>query len=687
MSARRPPDRPFDDDRPRIDPLLEARETHRGRRPGDVRVKIVRVAGDEFERGVGGSLVASESTIGTRTGWHSTLRALRTLLIGRPISSLEEHRERLTKVKALAIFSSDNISSSAYATEEMMRILVLAGIASFSLVMPITLVIALVLAIVATSYRQTIKAYPNGASSYIVASDNLGTFAGLVAAAALLIDYVLTVAVSVSAGVAAVTSIVPALFDLRVVLAVAIVAVLMLGNLRGIRESGTIFMTPTYLYIFAIGGIIAWGLFRSLVLHDLGTFHPPADWIRAEQGTSILSLFLILRAFSSGAAALTGVEAISDGVPAFQPPEWRNARTTLTWAAAIFGMLFIGISFLASTINVVPDPSEKQTILSLITRQVAGDGVYFWIVQAATTLILALAANTSFADFPRLSSFLARDGFMPRQFAFRGERLAFTTGIIALSLLATLLLVVFQASVTALIPLYTLGVFVAFTLSQSGMVVRWWRRREAGWRRGLMINGLGAATTAVIALIVASTKFLSGAWVVIVMAPMLITLMLGIRRHYRVVDAALALDRIPEGRETAAEPIVIVPIARLDRPARQAIAFANSISAHPTAVHITNDPQAAAKLRERWPEWAGKTELVIVESPYRALIGPLLRYMDALQAQDPTRPIVVVLSEFVPRHWWEQLLHNQTSLRLKLRLFGRRNTIVADVPYHLPKGT
>jgi amino acid transporter len=688
MTARRPPDRPFDDDRRRVDPHLEVRETHRGQRPGDVRVKIVRPFDDEFERGVGGSLVASERTIGTRTGWHNTLRTLRTMLIGRPISSVHETHERLTKVKALAIFSSDNISSSAYATEEMMRILVLAGIASFSLVMPITLVIALVLAIVATSYRQTIKAYPNGASSYIVASDNLGTFAGLVAAAALLIDYVLTVAVSVSAGVAAVTSIVPALFDERVILAVAIVALLMLGNLRGIRESGTIFMTPTYLYIFAIGGIIAWGLFRSLVLHDLGTFRAPADWIRAEaQGTTVLSLFLILRAFSSGAAALTGVEAISDGVPAFQPPEWRNARTTLTWAAAIFGILFIGISFLASAINVVPDPDEKQTILSLITRQVAGDGIYFWIVQIATTLILALAANTSFADFPRLSSFLARDGFMPRQFAFRGERLAFTTGIIALSLLATLLLVVFRASVTLLIPLYTLGVFVAFTLSQSGMVVRWWRRRETGWRRGLVINGLGAATTAVIALIVASTKFLSGAWVVIVLAPLLIMLMLGIRRHYRVVDAALALDRIPEGRETAAEPIVIVPIARLDRPARQAIAFANSISAHPTAIHITNDPHEAAELRERWPEWAGKTELVVVESPYRALIGPLLRYMDALQAQDPTRPIVVVLSEFVPRHWWEQLLHNQTSLRLKLRLFGRRNTIVADVPYHLPKGT
>jgi hypothetical protein len=371
-------------------------------------------------------------------------------------------------------------------------------------------------------------------------------------------------------------------------------------------------------------------------------------------------------------------------VPAFKAPEWRNARTTLTWAALIFGSLFVGISFLAGYIHVVPDPNEQQTVLSLITRHVMGDGPYLVVLQLATTLILALAANTSFADFPRLSSFLARDGFMPRQFGFRGERLAFTTGIVALSGLATLLLIFFQASVTALIPLYTLGVFVAFTLSQSGMVVRWWRRRDPGWRRGILINGLGAATTGVIAIIVGSTKFLSGAWLVIVMAPILITIMLAIRHHYQGISVALELDRIPDGREVATEPIVIVPIARLDRPARQAIAFANSISDHPTAVHVTNDPATAAALRERWPQWAGATELVVVESPYRALIGPLLAYMDALQKQDPSRPILVVLSEFVPRHWWENLLHNQTALRLKLRLFARRNTIVADVPYHLP---
>ena len=674
-----------DTDPPRpIDPLLEVRERRRGARPGDTYVRIVRPFEEEFERGDGG-LIATERTFLQRAGLPSRIaRGLRTALIGRPISTHREHTERLTKLKALAIFSSDNISSSAYATEEMMRILVLAGITSFSLVMPITLVIAAILAIVATSYRQTIKAYPEGASSYIVASDNLGAVSGLVAASALLIDYVLTVAVSVSAGVAAITSIAPSLFPDRVLIAIGIVALLMLGNLRGIRESGTLFMAPTYLYIATIVGLIGWGLFRAFVLGDLGTFVAPAGWLKAEEATSVLTLFLVLRAFSSGAAALTGVEAISDGVPAFKSPEWRNARTTLTWAAIIFGSLFVGISFLGSYIHVVPDPSEHSTVLSLITRQVMGDGPYLVVLQVATTLILALAANTSFADFPRLASFLARDGFMPRQFGFRGERLAFTTGIVALSGLATLLLIVFQASVTALIPLYTLGVFVAFTLSQSGMVVRWWRRRDPGWRRGLLINGLGAATTGVIALIVASTKFLSGAWLVIVMAPILITIMLGIRHHYRGIGDALELDRIPDGREVATEPIVIVPIARLDRPARQAIAFANSISDHPTAVHVTNDPATAAALRERWPAWAGATELVVVESPYRALIGPLLAYMDALSKQDPTRPILVVLSEFVPRHWWENFLHNQTALRLKLRLFARHNTIVADVPYHLP---
>ena len=680
---RNQPDRNGPETR-RVDPLLEVRERKRGARPGDAYVRIVRPFEDEFEKSTEGTLIASEKTILDRRGWHAWMRGVRTFLIGRPISTEHEEHERLSKTKALAVFSSDNISSSAYGPEEIMRVLALAGIASLFLTVQLAVLIIVMLAIVTVSYRQTIKAYPMGASSYIVASDNLGDRAGILAASALLIGYTVTVAVSVSAGVAAMTSIIPQIYDYRVWISVALVALLMLGNLRGIRESGSIFMTPTYLYIVVMLGVIAWGLVQ-VATGTLATFEPPAGWVDTwEASGQALGLLLILRAFSQGAVALTGVEAVSDGVPAFKPPEWKNARTTLTWAAIVFGILFLGIAYLSTAIGIIPDPDEQQTVLSLLVRQIAGDGAILIVAQVATALILVLAANTSFADFPRLSSFLARDGFLPRQFAFRGERLAFTTGIIALAGMAIALLIVFRASVSGLIPLYTLGVFIAFTLSQSGMFVRWWQRREDGWRQGLLINGLGAATTGVVMVVVGVSNFFNGSWLVIVLVPILMVFLSGIRRHYRNLDDRLALERIPAGKEVAAEPIVIVPVARLDRTARQAIAFANSISKNATAVHITNNPESAAELRERWPEWAGETELVVVESPYRALVGPLLRYMDALQAQDPGRPVLVVLSEVVPRHWWENLLHNQTALRLKLRLFTRPNTIVADVPYHLP---
>jgi amino acid transporter len=666
----------------RVDPLLEVREKRRGKRPGDAYVRIVRPYEDAFKRGEDtGELIATERTILERRGWKAGLRQLRTWLIGRPIHSEREEHERLTKVKGLAIFSSDNISSSAYGPEEIMRVLALAGAGALTLTLPLAGLITVMLAIVTVSYRQTIKAYPMGASSYIVASDNLGPTMGVLGAAALLIGYVVTVAVSVSAGVAAMTSLIPEIHDARVWIGVALVLLIMLGNLRGIRESGTIFMIPTYAYIAVMLGIIGFGVARVAV-GDVPAFAPPAGWEPVEQGAQALSLLLIFRAFSQGAVALTGVEAISDGVPAFKPPEWKNARTTLTWAAIVFATMFVGIAFLVTRLGIEPDGSEQYTVLSLLVRQLTGEGLVLVVAQVATALILVLAANTSFADFPRLSSFLARDGFLPRQFAFRGERLAFTTGIIALSLVAIALLVTFNASVSGLIPLYTLGVFIAFTLSQGGMLVRWWRRREAGWRTGLAINGLGALTTAVVAVVVGVSNFFQGAWLVIVLVPILMLVLMGINRHYREMDQALALDHISPAEETAPRPIVIVPIARLDRPARQAIAFANSISSEAVAVHVTNDPDAADEMRERWPDWAGSTELVVVESPYRALIGPLLAYMDALQRQAPDRPVLVVLSEFVPKHWWENLLHNQTALRLKLRLFTRRNTIVADVPFH-----
>jgi len=669
--------------------MLEVRERRRGQRPGDAYVRIVRPFEHEFEHGEEGRLIASERANAPTTPFGRLVQGVRGFLFGRPISSEHEEHERLSKVKALAVFSSDNISSSAYGPEEIMRVLAFAGAGALVLTIPLAGLIIIMLAIVTLSYRQTIKAYPQGASSYIVASDNLGDGVGVLAASALLIGYVVTVAVSISAGVAAMTSIVPEIHPYRVIISVVLVGLLMIGNLRGIRESGTIFMAPTYLYIVVMLGIIGYGVALS-VSGQLPDYVPPADWVAAiEPSAQVLGLFLVLRAFSQGAVALTGVEAVSDGVPAFKPPEWRNARTTLTWAAVIFGVLFIGIAYLATTIGIVPDPDEQQTVLSLMVRHVVGDGWILILAQVATALLLVLAANTSFADFPRLSSFLARDGFMPRQFAFRGERLAFTTGIVALSGMAAVLLVMFSASVTGLIPLYTLGVFIAFTLSQLGMFVRWYRRREPGWARGLAINGLGTATTAVVAVVVATSNFFQGSWLVIVLVPLLMAFLFSIRRHYRTHDDVVSLVATDGGggsvkAERLPEPIVIVPIARLDRTAMHAIAFANSISRDATAVHITNDPRDADELRRQWPAVGGTTELVVVESPYRALIGPLVRYMDALQAQAPDRPIMVVLSEVVPRHWWENLLHNQTSLRLKLRLFGRKNTIVADVPYHRP---
>jgi amino acid transporter len=683
MSAQRPAERRNGTDKPKVDPLLEVRETRRGQRPGDRRVKIVRPFEEHFERSGGGGLIATERTVLQREGWSRTLRSIRTWLIGRPISSHLEHHERLTKAKALAIFSSDNISSSAYGPEEIMRVLALAGAGALSLTLPLAALIVIMLIIVTASYRQTIKAYPRGASSYIVASDNLGDRLGILAAASLLVGYVVTVAVSISAGVAAMTSIVPALFPERVVITVLAVVLLTLGNLRGIRESGTIFMAPTYLYLAVMLSVTGYGVVQTLLGH-VAPYQAPPEWLAFEQGSQALGLFLILRAFSQGAVALTGVEAISDGVPAFKPPEWRNARTTLTWATAIFATLFVGIAFLVTTMGIIPDPSEEQTVLSQLVRHLVGSGPILILAQVSTALLLVLAANTSFADFPRLSSFLARDGFMPRQFAFRGERLAFTTGIVALAAMAIALLLVFDASVKSLIPLYTLGVFIAFTLSQAGMFLRWRRRHEPGWQRGLVINGLGATTTAVVAVVVGTSNFLAGAWVVAIIIPLLMLLLISVRRHYQNLSRATHLARIPAPLEVARTPQVLVPIARLDEPARQAIAFANSISSEAVAVHITNDPAESEELQAQWPEWAGSTRLVVLESPYRALVGPLLAYLDALDRQDPDRPIVIVLSEVVPRHWWENLLHNQTTLRLKLRLFFRRNTIVADVPYHLP---
>ena len=651
-----------------------------GARPGDRVVRIVPTYRGRFTRKAGRLVATEAGSAGGAVLWNRVRR----VLVGRPIPTERESLERVGIFKGLAVFASDNISSSAYATEEIMRVLALAGAGALTLTMPITIAVVAVLAIVVASYQQTLRAYPSGGGSYIVASDNLGPAAGLIAAAALLTDYVLTVAVSVAAGVAAITSIAPQLFDVRVALGVAFVALICLGNLRGIRESATIFATPTYVYLVAIFGLLGYGLFRAAT-GDLPAYSAPASW--QPEGVEVLSIILIMRAFASGAVALTGVEAVSNGIPAFRPPESRNAGVVLVLMGTFFGVIFLGMSFLAGHLGVLPDPTEQETVVSQLTRLLVGEGTPFhYLVQLSTALLLVLAANTAFADFPRLSSILARDGFMPRQFAYRGERLAFSMGIVVLAILSSLLIVGFGGSVTNLIPLYTIGVFVAFTLSQSGMVRHWWERRasERGWRASIAFNALGAVATAVVAIVVGVAKFALGAWMVLVLIPLLIAVMWAIHRHYRQVEDALFVQS--PSRLEALSPVVIVPIGRFDRATLRALAVARALSTEIIALHVAADPADAGRFERQIGRLADPgVRAVVIESPFRALGNPLLSYLDTLDREDPGRPITVVLSEYVPAHWWEWFLHNQLALRLKLTLFFRPNTTVLDVPFRFDR--
>jgi amino acid transporter len=659
--------------------LLERREEVRGRRVGDRRVRIVRPA--DFRRTRGG-FIATEQALERHGRVGRAWSSLHRLLIGRRIASTEEQAERLPKSIGLAIMASDNISSSAYASEETMRVLALAGAGVLALTMPITIAIAVILAIVVLSYLQVIRAYPSGGGSYIVASQNLGVMPGLIAAAALLIDYVLTVAVSVAAGVAAITSAAPGLRDSGVAIGVAIITLLTVANLRGAREAGLIFAAPTYLYVAALYGMVAFGLWR-IAGGDVPVAVAPAAEFPAA-GTQALSLFLVLRAFASGSSGLTGTEAIANGVQAFRAPESRNAGIVLLVMGTIFGSLFLGISYLATTIGIHPDLSETETVLSLLARSIVGTGPYFYIVQIATAVILTLAANTAFTGFPRLASIMATDRFMPRQFAQRGDRLAFSTGILALAGLSAMLLWHFEASVTGLIPLYTVGVFIAFTLSQAGMVRKWLRERGRGWLPSAGINSFGAAATAVVAVVVASVKFTDGAWLVIAVTPVLVAMFWSIHRHYRAIEDSLLISATAPVHVAPATPRVVVPISRIDRASLRALAIARGLGGDQHAVHISYDEDGARAFKKRWMHVVGEDiPLDTIISPYRALLPPLLRYIDAIDQGDPGRPIIVVLAEFVPRHWWEALLHNQTALLLKLRLFTRRNTSVLDVPYHL----
>jgi len=610
--------------------------------------------------------------------------------LGSPFATSQAIHQRLTKVKALPIFSSDALSSSAYGTEEILLMLVLAGSGALSNALPITMVIVFMLSILTLSYRQTIKAYPSGGGAYIVAHENLGQGPGLTAASALMVDYVLTVAVSVAAGVAAITSAVPDLYDARVVIGVAVVAVFAWGNLRGIREAGTIFAAPTYFFILAMGTMIVVGLIKVVIGDAPGSLlhgAPPRETVAATQG---LTLFLVLRAFSSGSAALTGVEAISNGVPAFKPPESQNARTTLVMMACILGFLVLGVTYLSSRYGLVP--AEKETIVSMLGREVLGENVLYYAYQAATALVLFMGANTSFADFPRVSAILAKDKYMPRQFAFKGDRLAFSYGIFLLAAAAALLLVAFGGVVTRLIPLYAVGVFLSFTLSQSGMVRHWWRLREAGWRTSMVINGVGASMTAVVVVIIATTKFTHGAWISILLMLTLILAFALVRRHYAWFEETVRVEkdelrpRMPEAAPTlrrAARQRVVMPVGDIDKIALAAVDFARELSGKVTAVHLVDDREEADEYRARWEEMIPDIPLLIVESPYRAFAAPMLAYVESLERAEPDVHIAVVLPHFVPRHWWERLLHDQDALGLKPHLRKRPRVGVVDFPYRM----
>jgi amino acid transporter len=601
---------------------------------------------------------------------------LKQLLVGPPMPLAQARHERLSKTVALAVFASDPLSSVAYATEEILFVLVLAGSVALSYSLPIALGIAALLAVVVISYRQTVAAYPQGGGAYLVAKDNLGIFPALTAAAALLTDYVLTVSVSVAAGIAALTSAVPGLHPYRVILGILAVGGIALGNLRGVRESGRMFAAPTYFFVVSILGMIGYGLVAAIF-----DWLPEAPYEPHPPGLEGVGLFLFLRAYAAGCTALTGVEAVSNGVQALKSPEGKNAATVMTWLGVLSITMFLGITYLAYDFGIVPGGDE--TVVSKIARRIFGTNVFYYAVQAATMLILLLAANTSYADFPRLSSILARDRFVPRQFANQGDRLVFSNGILILSGFAILLIVLFAGDTHALLPLYAIGVFISFTLSQSGMVRRWLRLREKGWRWRVWVNGVGAVVTGIVMLTLAVTKFSEGAWIVIVVISILVVIFLVMHRHYEEVARELSLEGL-EG-PPAFQHTVLVLIGDVHRGVVRAVQYARTLA--PTAavrgVYVETDPARTARLEEKWAKWGLGVPLVVLASPYRSILRPLLDYVDQIQSRGDDQMVTIVLPEFLPKKWWQHLLHNQTALPVKGALLFRKNTVVADVPYLL----
>ncbi len=607
------------------------------------------------------------------------IQAIKRLLVGAPIPLAQARHERLGKAVALAVFASDPLSSVAYATEEILLVLILAGTVALSYSLPIALGIAALFAVVVISYRQTVQAYPQGGGAYIVARENLGVFPALTAAAALLTDYVLTVSVSAVAGIAALTSAIPGLFPHRVLLSSLAVGAIAMGNLRGVRESGRMFAAPTYFFTACILVMVGYGVIAS----KLGWL-PEAPYAPHPPGLEGIGLFLLLRAYSAGCTALTGVEAVSNGVPALRPPEGRNAAAVMTWLGVISITMFLGITYLAFDFGIIPGGDE--TVVSKIARRVFGNTLMYFAVQAATMLILLLAANTSYADFPRLSSILSRDRYVPRQFGTQGDRLVFSNGILILSGFAIALIVVFQGDTHALLPLYAIGVFISFTLSQSGMVRRWLRLKEKGWRWRMWVNGMGAVVTAIVLLTLAVTKFAEGAWIVLVIVPILVVIFVLMHRHYDEVAAELSLEglgELPEFNHT-----VLVLIGDVHRGVVRAVQYAKTLAGPAVAVravYVEINPAGTYRMEEKWAKCGFGVPLVVLSSPYRSLLRPLLEYIDQIQSRGADQMVTIVLPEFLPRKWWQHVLHNQTALLVKGALLFRRNIVVADVPYLLKR--
>ena len=665
--------------------MIGGQQPLRGRKLGDRRIRVERPHAAYFRWSGKGVMTAKAAASTPTTGFGRALAHVRRIFLGRPLASEEEIGERLSKKKALAIFSSDAISSSAYATEEVLRVLILGGVAALTLGLEVSIAIAVLLVAVAISYRQVCMAYPTGGGSYSVSKRNFGRNASLIAASALLIDYVMTVAVSTTSAVEQITSALPELIDERVLIGVIGVALITIGNLRGLREAGNIFAIPTYLFLGSALLMIAIGTFRIVIGGENAEFSPEVINAAGKVPEQV-GILLLLRAFAAGAVALTGTEAIATGVPAFQPPEARNAASTLGAMAVLLGILFIGITFLAVNFGITHlELPQQRTVISQVAGRVYGEAsIPFYLFQAFTALLLFLAANTSFNAFPRLLAILAGDSHMPRQFALRGDRLAFSYGIIVLAVVASSLIVLFNGETHLLIPLYAVGVFIDFTISQAGMIRHWLRERPEGWQRRLAINAFGCTLTAIVAVVVAVAKA-PASLLVLALIPLLVAMMVFIRRQYdgQAEELHVREDTVFAGPHR--EQRVVVPVNGINRAVVQAVTFARTIAADVRAVYVTADSEEASGMVRRWERQLPGVPLVIVESPYRAIVEPFVAYLDVLDESwppDHEAPItIVVLPEYVAKHWWDRLLYNQTAKRLKAAIVGREHTVIADVPY------